>query len=86
VPEYYRPLPPGNAIALGANPTVVARLTVADPGEFRRAARTAGNSEELGSPQELLERVAGLMGLSGAGHGYEGAASEPGAHEIEHRL
>jgi len=25
------------------------------------------------------------MGLSGAGHGYEGAASEPGAHEIAHR-
>jgi len=57
----------------------------ADPGEFRRVARTAGNPEELGSPQELLEQVAGLMGLSGAGHGHEGAASEPGAREIAHR-
>jgi len=85
VPEYYKPLPPGDAIALGANPTVVARLTGADPGEFRRVARTAGNPEELGSPQELLEQVAGLMGLSGAGHGHEGAASEPGAREIAHR-
>ena len=85
VPEYYKPLPPGDAIALGANPTVVARLTGADPGEFRRAARTAGNPEDLGSPQELLERIAGLMGLSGAGHGYEGAAAEPGAQEIKHR-
>jgi hypothetical protein len=35
--------------------------------------------------QELLEQIAGLMGLSGAGHGYEGAAAEPGAHEIAHR-
>jgi hypothetical protein len=85
VPEYYKPLPPGDAIALGANPTVVGRLTGADPGEFRRAARTAGDPEELGSPHELLERIAGLMGLSGAGHGYEGAGAEPGAHEINHR-
>jgi hypothetical protein len=64
---------------------VVARLTGADPHEFRRIVRTAATPEELGSPQELLEQVAGLMGLSGAGHGYEGAASEPGAHEIGHR-
>src|SRR5207237_10321037 len=84
-PEYYKPLPPGDAIALGANPTVVARLTGADPGEFRRVARTAGKPEELGSPQKLLQQVAGLMGLSGAGHGYEGAASEPGSREIAHR-
>jgi hypothetical protein len=25
------------------------------------------------------------MGLSGAGHGYEGAISEPGAHQVSHR-
>jgi ribosomal protein S18 acetylase RimI-like enzyme len=85
VPEYFNPLPPGDAIALGANPTVVARLTGADPHEFRRVARTADVPEELGPPQELLEQIAGLMGLSGAGHGYEGAAGEPGAHEIAHR-
>ena len=30
VPEYYGPLPPGDVVALGANPTVVARLTGAD--------------------------------------------------------
>jgi ribosomal protein S18 acetylase RimI-like enzyme len=85
VPEYYKALPPGDAIALGANPTVVARLTGADPHEFRQVARTAAAPEDLGSPQELLEEIAGLMGLSGAGHGYEGAAAEPGAHEVTHR-
>jgi hypothetical protein len=85
VPEYFKPLAPGDAIALGANPTVVARLTGADPHEFRRVARTAGSPEELASPQELLEQIAGLMGLSGVAHGYEGAAAEPGAHEITHR-
>jgi hypothetical protein len=60
-------------------------LTGADLHEFRQIARTADVPEELGSPQELLEQIAGLMGLSGAGHGYEGAAAEPGAHEIAHR-
>jgi GNAT superfamily N-acetyltransferase len=85
VPEYFKARPPGDAIALGANPTVVARLTGADPHEFRRVARTAATADELGPPQELLESISTLMGLSGSGHGYEGAAEEPGAHEITHR-
>jgi GNAT superfamily N-acetyltransferase len=85
VPEYYKPLPPGDAIALGANPTVVARLTGADPHEFRRVARTAERPDELGPPEELLSQIAGLMGLSGAVRGFEGAGAEPGAHEIPHR-
>jgi len=85
VPDYYKPLPPGDAIALGANPTVVSRLTGADPHEFRRVARTAEQPEELGPPAELVVEIAALMGLSGAGHGYEGAADEPGAEEIAHR-
>jgi GNAT superfamily N-acetyltransferase len=85
VPEYYKPLAPGDAIALGANPTVVARLTGAEPHEFRRLARTAERPEEHGPPQELLAGIAGLMGLSGAVHGFDGAGTEPGAHEISHR-
>ena len=40
VPEYYGALPPGDAIALAANPRVVARLTGAEPaGRASRAAR-----------------------------------------------
>jgi ribosomal protein S18 acetylase RimI-like enzyme len=85
VPEYFKPLAPGDAIALGANPTVVARLTGADPHEFRRVARTAERTAELGAPEELLAQIAGLMGLSGAVRGFEGAGAEPGAHEISHR-
>ena len=41
VPEFHRPLPPGDVVALAANPTVVARLTGADPAEIRAVARTA---------------------------------------------
>ena len=41
VPEYYGPLPPGDVVALGANPTVLARLTGADPARVRAVIRTA---------------------------------------------
>ena len=41
VPEYYGPLPPGEVIALGANPRLMARLTGADADAVRATARTA---------------------------------------------
>jgi ribosomal protein S18 acetylase RimI-like enzyme len=85
VPEYYKPLPPGDAIALAANATVVARLTGADAAAFRSAARTASSPDELPPPAELLGRLAGLMGLEGAEHGYEAAAAEPDVLTISHR-
>jgi hypothetical protein len=39
VPEYFGQLPPGDVIALSANPTVVARLTAADRASVRAVAR-----------------------------------------------
>jgi ribosomal protein S18 acetylase RimI-like enzyme len=63
VPEYYGPLPPGDAYALGANATVVARLTGADPKRFREAARTAASPEKLPPAQELYEQIAAVMGV-----------------------
>ena len=48
VPEYYGPLPPGEVIALGANPRLMARLTGADA-DARATARTAIAPEELPS-------------------------------------
>ncbi len=41
VPEFYGPLPPGDVVGLGANPTVAHRLTGADPGRVREIARIA---------------------------------------------
>ena len=84
VPEYFKPLPPGDAIALGANPTVVARLTGADAQRFREVARTAATPDELPPARELLEQIAQLMGLAGAGHGYE-SAEQAGARAVMHR-
>jgi GNAT superfamily N-acetyltransferase len=63
VPEYYEPLPPGDAYALGANATVVARLTGADPRRVREVARTAASPDELPPAQELYEQLASVMGV-----------------------
>jgi GNAT superfamily N-acetyltransferase len=63
VPEYYGPLPPGDAYALGANATVVGRLTGADPKRVREVARTAASPGELPPAQELYEQIATVMGV-----------------------
>jgi ribosomal protein S18 acetylase RimI-like enzyme len=82
VPEYYGELPPGDAVALGANPTVVARLTGADPREIRTLARTASAPGELPPAEELLAQLAAAMKIEGAEHGYEQAAGIPGAQRV----
>jgi ribosomal-protein-alanine N-acetyltransferase len=69
VPEYFEALPPGDVVSLGSNPTVVARLTGAEPARVRAVARTASSPEELPPAQELLAQIAELMGLEGAGRG-----------------
>jgi ribosomal protein S18 acetylase RimI-like enzyme len=63
VPEYHGPLPPGDVISLGANPTVVHRLTGADPGRVRAVARTAKAPEDLPPAAELYEQLADLLGV-----------------------
>jgi hypothetical protein len=73
VPEHHGELPPGDVIALSANPTVVARLTGADPGEVRRVVRTAKRVEDLPAAPELVAEVASVMGVEGAVHGYASA-------------
>ncbi|HJU35841.1 MAG TPA: GNAT family N-acetyltransferase [Gaiellaceae bacterium] len=63
VPEYYGALPPGDAYALGANATVVGRLTGADPRRVREVARTAASPDELPPAQELYEQIASVIGV-----------------------
>jgi ribosomal protein S18 acetylase RimI-like enzyme len=69
LPEHFGPLPPGDVIALGANPTVVSRLTGAEPAEVRAVARTASSPDELPPADELLRELAQVLGLEGAGRG-----------------
>jgi GNAT superfamily N-acetyltransferase len=64
VPELYGPLPPGDVVALGANPRVVARLTGADHDRVREVARTAVLPEDLPPADELRDELASLMGLA----------------------
>jgi GNAT superfamily N-acetyltransferase len=64
VPEHFGALPPGDVIALGANPTVVARLTNADPARVRAVARTASSPSELPPPDELYRQLADVLGVS----------------------
>jgi len=67
VPEYFALLPPGDVVALGANPTVVARLTGAEPSRVRAVARTGASPDELPPAPDLLAQLAEVMGLEGAG-------------------
>ena len=62
VPEFYGPLPPGDVVALGANPTVVARLTGAEPRRVREVARTAALPSELPPAEELYAQLTEVFG------------------------
>lgn len=63
VPEFYGALPPGDVYAMGANATVAARLTGADPQRVRAVARTAAAPAELPAAQELYDQIAEVMGV-----------------------
>ncbi len=63
VPEFFGELPPGDVMALGANPTVVARLTNADPARVRAVARTATSPSELPPADELYRQIAEVLGV-----------------------
>jgi hypothetical protein len=84
VPDFRGPLPPGDAIALRANPTVVARLTGAHPASIRSAARTGASPDELLPADELLHEVALALGLEGTHIRFEEARYLPDAVVVEH--
>ncbi len=63
VPEHFAPLPPGDVVALAANPTVAQRLTGADPARVRDVARTASSPDELPAPEQLVRELAEVLGV-----------------------
>ncbi len=83
VPQFYGPLPPGDVVGLAANPTVLARLTGADPETVRRIARTASSPTDLPPAPELLSALADALGIEGADHGWDGAPPLEGAVRID---
>jgi hypothetical protein len=84
VPDYRGPLPPGDAIALRANPTVVARLTGAHPASIRSVARTAASPEELPPADDLLRELALALGIEGTHIRFDEARYLPDAVVVEH--
>ena len=84
VPEYYGALPPGDAIALRANPTLLGRLTGAKPAEIRSAAPTAASASELPPADELLASLAWALGIEDAGAQADDVATGEGAVTVEH--
>jgi len=83
VPEFRGPLPPGDVIALGANPTLLSRLTGADPARVRAVARTAARPAELPQAQELVAQIGELLGLSGVDLASAEASELPGVLRID---
>jgi ribosomal protein S18 acetylase RimI-like enzyme len=63
LPEYHGPLPPGDVVALNANPTVAHRLTGADPERVRDVARTASSAAELPPAENLYAELADVLGV-----------------------
>jgi GNAT superfamily N-acetyltransferase len=83
VQEYYGPLPPGDVIALAANPRVVARLTGADPAAVRTAAVHGASPADLPPPEETLGAIAAAVGVEGARHAWSDAPEIDCAIRIE---
>jgi len=84
IPEYYGALPPGDAMALRANPTLLARLTGGKAPAIRSAALTAGSTAELPPPQELADGLIKALGIPRAVVDFEEAKSLPGAITVSH--
>ena len=83
VPEYHGPLPPGDVVGLAANPTVIHRLTGADPEAIRRVARTAPAPADLPPARELLGELASALRVAGFEHGWSDAPELAGAVRIQ---
>lgn len=84
IPEYYGALPPGDAMALRANPTLLARLTGGKAPAIRAAAVTAGSPAELPSPEQVVGGLASALGIPSPVVGFEEAKSLPGSVTVTH--
>jgi GNAT superfamily N-acetyltransferase len=83
VPDAYGELAPGDAVALRANPTVLGRLTGAEPGRIRSVARTAETPSELPPAPELAAELADVLGLA-APRPFAELAGDPGSRIVQH--
>jgi hypothetical protein len=73
VPEYHGALPPGEVIAMHANPVVIERYTGGSQAAIRVSTPIGSAPSELPPPRELLAGLSGALGLTGAEHGWSDA-------------
>ena len=83
VPEFHGPLPPGEVVALNANPVVVERYTGAQQAAVRAAAPVARVPSDLPPARELLAGLVSVLGLSGAEHGFADAPADEQAMRVD---
>ena len=83
VPEHHGPLPPGEVVALAANPVVLERYTGASREAVREATPTASSPADLPPPRELLAALADALRVEGALHGWSDAPPIAGAVRLE---
>jgi hypothetical protein len=84
VPEHYGELPPGDVVALRANPRVLARLTGGDMEAVRAIAKTAESPAELPPPADQLAQLSAALGIEGAGLSLDEAMQLGETITIEH--
>lgn len=83
VPEYHGALPPGEVVALNANPVVLERYTGASQASVRAAAPVAASAAALPSAREIVAALAATMGLSGTSHGFADAPADDASVRID---
>ena len=83
VPEFHGPLPPGEVVALNANPVVVERYTGASQAAVRAATPVARVPSDIPPAAELLAGLAAALGLTGADHGWSDAPADDLATRID---
>jgi len=82
VPEFHGPLPPGEVVALNANPVVVERYTGAAQAAVRAATPVARVPSDLPPAREILADLTSVVGLAGAEHGWADAPADDQAIRI----
>jgi ribosomal protein S18 acetylase RimI-like enzyme len=83
VPEFHGSLPPGEVIAMHANPVVIERYTGASQESVRATTPVAGVPADLAPARELLAGLAAALGLTGAEHGWADAPETDDAIRLD---
>ena len=83
VPEFHGPLPPGEVWRCTPTPSSSSATRARRRRRFARPLRSRASPADLPPARELLGGLAGVLGLSGAEHGWADAPEADAAHRID---